>query len=97
MLTPIALTFLVNAATQFFKKFIIPRFGETGVHVILFTFSVIAALYFTYGDQYPGIKDILLVGVQIFCLAIALYEVLLKHLSFVSKMFKSSGENKEAA
>lgn len=83
MLTPLAITFIVNLATQAIKKFIIPRFGVTGVHIMIFAFSTIAALYFTYGDQFPQIKTLLFVGAQIFCLAITLYEVVLGRLAAV--------------
>lgn len=93
-MTPLAITFIVNITTQVIKKYIMPKFGATGVHVLLFTFSVIAALYFTYGDQFPSIKSLLFVGAQIFCLAIALYEVVLARLA---NAFTSAMDTKDAA
>lgn len=92
MFTPIAITFLINAATQILKRFVIPRFGEIGVHVILFVLSLAGAAYFMWLKDIPGIQNALLIAVQFFCLGIAIYEVFLKKLGFVSQLFASSSD-----
>lgn len=83
MLTPIAITFLVNVATQVAKKFVIPRFGEFGVHVVAFVFCLVASLIFFFKGQFPQIEQLLFVAAQVFCLAVTFYEVVLKRLTTV--------------
>lgn len=80
-MTPLAITFIINLATQAIKKYVMPRYGSFGVHVVLFVFSMLAAVYLSYGDQFPGIKDFLITAAQFFCAGIALYEVMLSRFA----------------
>lgn len=82
-----AITILVNAVTQLFKRFLMPRYGATGVHVLLFVSSFAVAFYVSYADHFPEIKHVMLVAVEFFCLAMSFYEVF---LSRFSKLFDST-------
>lgn len=77
-----AITFVVNLATTFFKKVVFPRFGRTGVQVILFICALIGAVYYQYLQHVPSIKEIVAGAIAIFSMAIALYEVILSRFSF---------------
>lgn len=86
-MTSAALIFLINLFTSFTKKYIMPTFGSTGVHVLVFFLSLLVALYTTYGQEVPIIKEIVMRAGVIFCLAVTFYEVALQHLP----MFKQEG------
>ena len=77
-MTPFISVFLVNIATSFFKKWIYPKFGSTGVQLVLAMLSVVAALVFYFKGINASFAHILQVSTGIFLSAMALYEVLLK-------------------
>lgn len=76
-----ALVVAVNLFTSLTKTYIVPRWGKTGVQVIVAFFALLAALYLTYQEFIPGLKVFLATSVAIFSLAVSLYEVLWSKLS----------------
>lgn len=77
-MTPYIIVVLVNIATSFFKKVVFPKFGATGVQVILFVLSMLAAFVVYYNGINPSFAHVAGIAVKIFMSAIVLYEVLLK-------------------
>lgn len=86
-MTSAALIFLINVFTSVMKKYVMPTFGSTGVHVLVFLLSIGAAFYTTYGQDIPLLKETVTRAGVIFCLAVTFYEVALQHLP----MFKQEG------
>jgi len=78
-MTATAIILLVNIVTSLLKKFVLPKYGKTGVHVLLFVLAIIGAVYISYGSS---IQIYVSNSVAVFSLAVALYEVLLSRFAF---------------
>jgi len=78
-MTSVAVILLVNVVTSLLKKYVVPKWGRNGVHIILFTLATISAVYMNYGDS---IQIYVANAIAIFSLAVALYEVLLSRFAF---------------
>jgi hypothetical protein len=81
MISGAALAFAINILTSVVKNFILPKFGEIGIHVFAFALATIGALYFLYSDMIPGFSQAVQAAIAVFTTAVAFYEVVLKHLS----------------
>lgn len=89
-MTEIALVFLVNLLSTVFKRWIFPRFGKTGIQVIVFILSIVGALYYTYKNRIVGLEEMVTSAIALFSLAVALYETVLSHFDF----FKGNPQDK---
>jgi len=82
MITLGAITFAINVATSLLKKYVYPRYGKLGVQVFAFTCAVLAAIYVSYKDQFPGLETFFLAVLTIFSMSVAFYEVVLQNISW---------------
>lgn len=81
MFTAAALTLIVNVATSLLK-WSYDRVGKVGSQIIVFVFALVAALFWTYQAQVPGLVEYAKATIGIFCLAVAFYEVILSRIAF---------------
>jgi len=72
--------FLINLFTSMMKRYVIPRFGDTGVHVVVFALAFLYSIYHFYGDLFPGVVTFIKETIKIAVYAIAAYELLLKNI-----------------
>ena len=79
MFTASAVVLVINVLTALLKKFVMPRFGRTGVQVVVFGLALVAAIYMNYGADY---QVYVAEAALVFSVAVALYEVLLSRLPF---------------
>lgn len=82
MITLGAITFTINIATSLLKQYVYPRYGKLGVQIFAFACALIAALYVSYKDQFPGLEEFIITVLAIFSMAVAFYEVVLQNLSW---------------
>jgi len=82
MITLGAITLIINVATSLLKQFVYPRFGKLGVQIFAFACALIAALYVTYKEQFPGLEEFIITVLAIFSMAVAFYEVVLQNISW---------------
>lgn len=83
MLTAAALAFVINIAGAAFN-WIYKEAGRFTTQVVLFMVALIAAGWYTYGNNFPGIGMYLGIALTIFSLAVTFYEVLLKYFPLFS-------------
>lgn len=74
----------VVLVTQFIKKYVYPKWGDTGVHVLIFTLSLIGLGVYEYAQYNPAFMDVLVWSLGYLAGAVALYEVILKKIGFKS-------------
>lgn len=80
-MTDVALIFIINALSSFLKKWVYPKFGKVGVQVLIFGLAVLGAIYWTYGQNVLGIKEVVVAAIGLFSLSVTFYEVILSHLA----------------
>lgn len=80
-MSPLVIVLLVNIATTFFKKYIFPKFGSTGVQMILLVCSIIASLVVYYNGVNADFSALMEKAMGIFMSAMVFYEILLKKFS----------------
>ena len=80
LLTVGALAFATNILTSLVKRWVYPTYGAFGLQVIAFALALIGAFVFLYGNQFPGLMDLLVAGGIIFSTAVAFYEVVLQRI-----------------
>ena len=90
-MTTAAIVLLINVFSSLLKKFIYPRFGKLGVQVSVFVFALLGAFYVTSLANIEGVKVVVEYAIALFCLAVALYEVILSKLP----IFKVPSANPE--
>lgn len=80
MITTTLASLGIFVLTQFTKKFITPKFGDTGLHV--FIFAVAGAVFALQGlaTTYPSFHEILLKAGAYLLGSIALYELIVKQV-----------------
>lgn len=66
---------------QICKKYIIPHFGDTGLHVFLFIIAVIIVGAQAYMTVNPSFSHILLKAGEYLAGSIALYEVIVRKIT----------------
>ena len=67
--------------TQFLKKYIVPRYGATGVHVFVFLTAFVIISAKGFATEYPPFNEMLLLAGQYLAGSLALYKVILKPLN----------------
>lgn len=82
MITIGAITFAINVAVSILKRWIYPKYGKLGVQVSAFVISLIAALYISYRDQFPGLEEFVIAALALFSLTVTFYEVVLEKISW---------------
>lgn len=81
---PAVAVVLINLLTTLAKRYIVPKWGATGVQVIVALLALIAAWYLQYGGS---LEMYVAAAGSYFALAIALYEVLWKRID-IKKLMK---------
>lgn len=74
--------------TQIVKKYVYPKFGSTGVHILTFIIAAIGVGIQQYAQTNVEFKELLLQGLNYLVLAVAVYEVILKKIGFKSAQEK---------
>lgn len=82
ILSGAALVFGINIVTSVLKNWVFPKFGAFGVQVVAFVLALLGAFWVIYAAEFPGLQDLALAGGAVFSMAVAFYEVVLKHISF---------------
>lgn len=78
--------------TQFIKKYVYPKFGDTGVHVLTFVLALIGVGVYQYAAHNVEFKELLIQALNFLVLAVAIYEVILKKIGFKSAPEKLATE-----
>lgn len=71
----------ISILTGILKKYIMPKFGSTGVHVLIFLLGCAYVVITTLSTSFPGFKVLVEEGLSMLALAVTAYEVLLKKLN----------------
>lgn len=71
----------ISIITQLIKKFIIPKYGETGVHVFVFVLALIVTSVQVASTQFPGLGQFLIEAGTFLVTTIGTYEVIFKKIS----------------
>jgi len=79
--------------TQIFKKYVYPRFGSTGIHVLTFIIAAIGLAVYQYAKANADFMNIAVMALNYLAGAIAIYEVLLKKIGVKSVIEKIQEEN----
>lgn len=66
---------------QIAKKWVIPKFGPTGLHIFVFTIALGVVVVQALMSYYPGLGEVLAMAGKYLAMAIAVYEVILKRLN----------------
>ena len=82
--------FGVFLATQFLKKYITPKFGDTGVHVFAFIVAVVILSVKGLMTTYPPIMTLVTQAGQFLVGSLALYQIVYKPLNANLNIFPSS-------
>ena len=69
-------TVAINILTQAVKKWVWPRWGKTGVQVVVAMLALIGAAYVTYSKLFPSLEIFVTSAIALFALAITLFEVI---------------------
>lgn len=78
------MTALISAAlfilVQIVKKYITPKFGDTGLHIFIFTLALIAFGIQSAMTVYPGFKELAIKALEFLVGSMAVYEILWKQV-----------------
>lgn len=66
---------------QICKRSIVPRYGDTGLHIFLFVVALAIVVVQVLMTTYPGFGQMILIAGKYLAGAIALYEVILKKIT----------------
>ena len=80
-MTEAGIILLVNIVTSFFKRWVYPKWGKLGVQAVVFVFALIGAVYYMYLKDLHGVAEFVGNATAMFCMAVALYEVILQRFS----------------
>ena len=75
----------VNILTAVLRKWVFPKFGRIGVQVIAFVLALIGAGWMTYSGGFPDLVVWVKEALKLLALAIAFYEIVLKHIPVFRK------------
>lgn len=70
----------MNLLVGLIKRYVKPKFGDTGVHVLLFVIAFLILSIKGFMTQYPPLQNMLVQAGTFTVGAIALYEVLWKQI-----------------
>lgn len=74
--------FFINLFTSLMKRYVMPRFGATGVRVVVFLLAFGYSVYHFYGDKFPGVVAFTKATLLVFAFAITAYEAALQYIPF---------------
>lgn len=74
----------VVGLTQFIKKYVHPKFGNTGVHVLTFVLALIGVGIYQATISYPNFGLIVTDALTYLVSTVAIYEIILKKVGFKS-------------
>lgn len=77
-----AIIFSVNVLTSVLKRWVYPKWGKTGVQVVVFCLALIGAVYPSLSVQFPSLQLFISNAIVIFTIAIASYEVIWSRISW---------------
>jgi heme A synthase len=75
----------ISLATSILKKFIVPKFGEIGVHITIFLIALIGTGVYTYGSANPSFMEVIQSALAFLIATVGVYEILLKKINFFKK------------
>ena len=70
--------------TQIVKKYIYPKYGDTGIHVFTFVIACLGVGIYQAAQTYVEFKEILIQALNFLVIAVAVYEIILKKIGFKS-------------
>lgn len=76
----IIIPFMIIVLTTLCKKYIKPKYGNTGVHVFTFLLCAIYTVCLGLYNTMPGFKELALDAISYLAICIAAYEVVLKKI-----------------
>lgn len=76
------IAFGVNVLTSFIKGWVKPKFGNLGVHAVVFVLAVAGVFGWEYISAVPAWKEVALSALETLAYAVAIYEVILKRIGF---------------
>lgn len=79
-MTEAALVLAVTILTSFIKRWVYPKYGAIGTQVTAFVLALIGAIYYTYAQNIPGLKEVVTFAIGLFSISVAFYEVILQHI-----------------
>lgn len=74
--------FALSLLTQFVKNIVFPKYGATGVHILMFILACLGVVCVGLYTSMPSVAKIIEEGLALLASAIAMYEVLLSKLGF---------------
>lgn len=86
--------FGVVVLTQITKKYIVPKWGATGLHIFTFALALVGVGIYQYATANPEFMEVLLYALNYLALAVAVYEIILKKLGVKSTEEKLAEDNR---
>lgn len=71
----------VNSATSVLKKYVYPKYGKNGVHLLLFLLSFAAALVYSMKNEWVSLWLFIQRGLAVLALSVSFYELVLSRFS----------------
>lgn len=84
--------FGVVVLTQIIKKYVAPKFGDTGVHILTFVLALVGVGIYQYATANPDFMAVLMQALNYLALAVAVYEIILKKIGFRSSSRQLEGD-----
>lgn len=79
----IIITFGINFLSQVLKKYVAPKYGETGVQFTVFLLACLASAGYTAYHKIEGFKEFIAMAGAFFIVAITFYEIAFKKINAV--------------
>ncbi len=76
------IAFGVALLSQLIKKFVFPKWGGTGVQVVVFILALAGVAIYQYVYSIPEWKVIITNGIETLAYAVAMYELILSKIGF---------------
>lgn len=74
----------VTVLSQLMKKYVYPKYGKTGVHVVTFVLALVFSGMYYATQSNPEFLEIMLSAGKVLVYAVGVYEVILKRIGFQS-------------
>lgn len=72
----------VAVLTSLIKRFVLPRWGDTGIHIIAFLVSLAGVSIYSLTKVFPPFQVLVEQALNVLIVTVAVYEILLKKLPF---------------
>lgn len=80
MISSVMITAGIVLLTQICKKYVFPKWSDTGVHVFIFVVAFLVVAVRAYASYNPTFGHLIVVAGEYLAASIASYEVLLKQI-----------------